>query len=66
MQAALQVFVFVKYGTVPHMPAPAVSGQAQAVELEPSNSPDLEGLTPAERQSVYDAVVQEMIRVSPP
>ena len=60
---AVQVYLFVKLGTVKHDGGQPVSEGAQAVALEESGGPDLDGLTPSQRQSLYEAIVQEMIRV---
>lgn len=46
------------------MPHLQVSPDATAVEVDATRtSPDMDALTPAERQALYESVVQEMIRV---
>lgn len=62
----VQVYLFFKLATLPQPQRPVVSPDAQAVEVPSPSSPELDSLTAAQRQALYDAVVQEMIRVCLP
>ena len=57
------MFLFIRFATQSQAAAVTFSGKAQAVVVDQDADPELDGLNPTQRQALYEAVVQEMIRV---